>query len=79
MNTPITVIVFKFLIIVPFYFGLLVQADVLILNNGDQITGDIKRISNSEISIEPEYSNELKVDISAVDHIKSNRDFRIIK
>ena len=77
MNTPITVIVFKFLIIVPFYFGQLVQADVLILNNGDQITGDIKRISNSEISIEPEYSNEFKVDISAVDHIKSNRDFEI--
>jgi putative salt-induced outer membrane protein YdiY len=77
MNTLITVIVFKFLIIVTLYFGQLAQADVLILNNGDQITGDIKRIWNSKISIEPEYSDEFKVDMSAVNHIKSNRDFEI--
>ena len=57
--------------------GQAVNADVLVLRNGDRITGDIKRIWDSEISIEPEYSDEFQVDVSAVDHIDSNRDFEI--
>jgi putative salt-induced outer membrane protein YdiY len=57
--------------------GQAADADVLVLKNGDRITGDIKRIWDSEISIEPEYSDEFQVDVSAVDHIDSNRDFEI--
>lgn len=54
-----------------------VQADVLVLKNGDRITGDIKRIWDAEISIEPDYSDEFKVDVSAVSHIESARQFEI--
>jgi len=57
--------------------GQAVNADVLVLRNGDQITGDIKRIWDSEISIEPEYSDEFQVDVSAVDHIESESKFEI--
>ena len=49
----------------------------MILKNGDRITGDIKRIWDDEISIEPKYSDEFKVDVSAVDHIVSDREFDI--
>jgi putative salt-induced outer membrane protein YdiY len=52
-------------------------ADVLVLKNGDRITGEIKRIWDSEITIEPEYSDEFKVDVPAVDHIESERQFEI--
>jgi len=53
------------------------NADVLVLKNGDRITGEIKRIWDSEITIEPEYSDEFKVEIPAVDYIESERDFEI--
>ena len=53
------------------------SGDVLILKNGDRITGDIKRIWDNEISIEPEYSDEFEVDVSAVDYIESDREFEI--
>ena len=53
------------------------QAGVLVLKNGDRITGEITRIWDSEISIEPEYSDEFQVDVSAVSHIESARQFEI--
>ena len=52
-------------------------ADVLVLKNGDRISGEIKRIWDNEITIEPEYSDEFKVDLPAVDHIESDRIFEI--
>jgi putative salt-induced outer membrane protein YdiY len=54
-----------------------VNADVLVLKNGDQITGEINRIWDGEIFIEPEYADEFDVDLSAVDHIISEREFEI--
>jgi len=54
-----------------------VSADILVLKNGDRITGDVKRIWDSEITIEPAYSDEFLVDLPAVDHIESERDFEI--
>ncbi len=50
---------------------------MLVLKNGDRITGDIKRIWDSEISIEPEYSDEFDVEISVVEYIESDRVFEI--
>ena len=54
-----------------------VNADVLVLKNGDRITGEIKQIWDNEITIEPEYSDEFEVDLPAVDHIISEREFEI--
>ena len=67
----------KYFAVLPLLFGQAVIADVLVLKNGDRITGDIKRIWDSEITIEPEYSDEFKVDVPAVDHIESERNFEI--
>ena len=52
-------------------------ADVLVLKNGDRITGKIKRIWDDEVTIEPSYSDEFKVDLPVVDHIESDRDFEL--
>ena len=65
------------LVILCLVFCRLTQADLLVLNNGDRITGVIKRIWDREISIEPEYSDEFNVDISVVDYIESDRVFEI--
>jgi len=53
------------------------RADVLVLKKGDRISGEISRIWDGEITIEPEYSDEFNVDMSAVAHIESKRDFEI--
>lgn len=53
------------------------MADVLVLKNGDRITGEISRVWDNEITIEPEYSDEFAVDVPAVDHIESDRDFEL--
>jgi len=68
-----------FAYIAPFllFFCSSTYADVLVLKNGDRITGDIKRIWDSDILIEPEYSDEFEVDISAVEYIESDQDFEI--
>ena len=59
------------------FLGTTVQADVLVLKNGDRITGDIKRIWDGEISIEPEYSDEFDVEMSVVEYIESDQEFEI--
>jgi len=53
------------------------HADVLVLKNGDRITGEVKKIWDGEVSIEPEYSDEFDVDLEVVDYIESDRDFDV--
>jgi putative salt-induced outer membrane protein YdiY len=53
------------------------SADVLYLKNGDRITGEIKRIWDDEVTIEPEYSDEFAVDLPLVERIESDREFEI--
>lgn len=53
------------------------QAGVLVLKNGDRITGDIKKIWDSEVSIEPSYADEFNVDAEIIDHIESDKEFEI--
>ncbi len=77
MNFPVPVTFLKFLVVVTVLLGQVANGDVLVLKNGDRISGDIKRIWDSEISIEPRYSDEFDVDVSAVDHIESDREFEI--
>ena len=77
MNLRILAFFSKTLVLAMLLAGQAADAGVLVLKNGDQITGDIKRIWDSEISIEPEYSDEFQVDVSAVDYIKSDREFEI--
>jgi len=65
------------LVVLAVIVGQAVHADVLVLKNGDRITGQIKHIWDSKITIEPEYSDEFKVDMPAVGHIQSEREFEI--
>jgi putative salt-induced outer membrane protein YdiY len=65
---------------VVFLCPLIVQAkttDVLVLKNGDRITGEITRIWDDEVTIEPEYADEFNVDVPAVAYIESEREFEI--
>jgi len=53
------------------------NADLLVLHNGDRITGEITRIWDAEITIEPEYTDEFQVDLEAVAYIESSREFEV--
>lgn len=52
-------------------------ADVLVLKNGDRITGTISHIWDGEIVIDPAYADEFSVDVEAVASVESDRDFEI--
>lgn len=77
MKLMVPAVVLKTLATVVILLSQSVLADVLVMKNGDRITGEIKRIWDSEITIEPEYSDEFKVDLSAVSHMESDREFEI--
>ncbi len=65
---------------VVFLCPLMVQAqttDVLVLKNGDRITGEITRIWDDEVTIEAKYTDEFDVDLPAVAYIESEREFEI--
>ena len=50
---------------------------VLVLKNGDRISGEIKRVWDAEVSIEPEYADEFSVDLDVIAHIESATKFEI--
>ena len=57
--------------------GSIASAGVLVLKNGDRITGEIKQIWDSEVSIEPSYADEFSVDSDVIAYIESDEEFEI--
>lgn len=51
---------------------------LIVLKNGDRITGSISKIWDKEIYIEPEYADEFAVDMAAVAWMQSEADFEIL-
>jgi len=54
-----------------------VSADVIVMKNGDKITGSIKKVWDEEIFIEPAYADEFGVDQSEVAYIESAEEFEV--
>ncbi len=52
-------------------------AGQLILKNGDRITGNIVKIWDKEIYIEPDYADEFAVDVGAVEYFLSDDEFTV--
>ncbi len=52
-------------------------ADVLYMKNGDRISGEVKRVWDGELFIDPEYGDEFAVDLDQVSRIESDREFEI--
>jgi len=50
-------------------------ADVLVMQNGDRITGEISKIWGNDVSVEPEYADEFVLELDKVSYIESDRDF----
>ncbi len=49
--------------------------DQVFLKNGDRITGEIQRIWDGELLIEPAYADEFPIELSAIERIVSDRKF----
>jgi putative salt-induced outer membrane protein YdiY len=49
------------------------SADVIYLKNGDRITGEINRVMNEEITIDPEYGGEYEVKFEHILRLESDR------
>lgn len=52
-------------------------ADTVYLTNGDRITGDVSRVWDNELYIEPAYADEFTVSLDAVVRIESEEEFEI--
>lgn len=52
-------------------------ADVVYMKNGDRITGEVNRVWDGELFIEPDYGDEFAVDLDQVLRIESDREFEI--
>lgn len=52
-------------------------ADVLYMQNGDRISGKIKRVWDGELFIESDYADEFAVSLDAVARLESDGDFEI--
>jgi hypothetical protein len=53
------------------------RADVIVMKNGDRITGAIKRVWDEELFIEPAYADEFPVELREIAYIESDQDFDI--
>jgi len=53
------------------------SADVIYLNNGDRITGEIVRVVNEKITIDPEYGGEYEVKFEHILKVESDRTMDI--
>lgn len=55
---------------------LIADDDIIILKNGDKITGEIKVLNKADLSIDPDYGeNIFVIDWNEVDYIESKREF----
>ena len=52
-------------------------AGQIFMKNGDVITADIKKIWDKDVTIEAAYSDEFTIDLDAIDHFESDREFDI--
>ncbi len=52
-------------------------ADVVFMKNGDRISGEVKRVWDGELFIDPEYGDEFAVDLDQVLRIESEREFEV--
>jgi len=52
-------------------------AGQIFMKNGDVITGDIKKVWDAEVTIEPAYADEFNIDLDAIDHFESEREFDV--
>lgn len=51
--------------------------DVVVMKNGDRITGEVKQIWNGEVFIEPEYGDEYAVDLDYVMYVETKDAFEV--
>ena len=52
-------------------------ADTVFMTNGDRITGEVSRVWDNELYVEPAYADEFTVDLGAVVRIESEEEFEI--
>jgi len=50
-------------------------ADVVVMQNGDRITGEVNRIWGNDLSIEADYTDEFVIELDKVSYIESDREF----
>jgi len=58
-------------------FAGVAQADFVVMKNGDRLTGDIEKIWNGEVFIEPEYGDTYAIEMEYVAYIHTDESFEV--
>jgi putative salt-induced outer membrane protein YdiY len=75
-NRPFHFVFFAFLLFLLSSSLLLAADDVIVLKNGDRISGEIKKLVNGVLHVDPPYGeNIFMIDWEEVDHIEGNNQF----
>lgn len=67
------------ILLLAIFVTLSAQAGVIVLKNGDRITGSIKKIWDNEVFIEPDYADEFSVDLDVIESIESDKVFEFTR
>lgn len=54
-----------------------VAQDVVVMKNGDRISGEVKQIWNEEVFIEPEYGDEYAIEMEYVAYVETAEPFEV--
>lgn len=54
-----------------------VAVEFVILKNGDRVTGDVKRIWNGDVFVEPDYGDEYAIDLAYVAYVQSEEEVEV--
>ncbi|TCK70902.1 DUF481 domain-containing protein [Acidipila rosea] len=77
-GSQIRILALLFLVAVPAFAAARRSDDVVILQNGDKITGEIRSLKNGELTIQPSYAkNAVVIDWSKVQKIESTQIFAV--
>lgn len=55
-----------------------IAGDVVVMTNGDRITGEVNKIWYGEVFIEPEYGDEFSVEMTHVSSIRTDEEYEIV-
>lgn len=58
-------------------FAPAVLPDTIYMSNGDRITGEVSRVWDNDLYIEPAYADEFTVDLAEVTRIESDEEFEV--
>jgi len=64
-------------VIVVFAFGVVCHADVVLLTNGDRVSGEIEKLDKEKLSLKTEFAGTIQIDWKKVAQLESDKEYDV--